>query len=97
MVPQVVDLGPARCPEIDAADRAEARKTTPRPAFDAKDTDGTAALSATATRRWISAYDVAETRKNATLGRVIEQHDRCRGSFVAPTDSASAEPAGGRA
>jgi len=97
VVPQVVDLGPARCPEIDAADRGEARKTTARPAFDAKDTDGTAALSPTATRKWINAYDVSEARKNAALARVVDQHDRCRGSVAAPADSAGAEPAGGRA
>ena len=96
LLPQVVDLGPARCPDVDAADRNEAKKTTPRPAFDTRDTDGTAALSRTTTRKWISAYDVSEARKNAALIRVIDQHDRCKGSFVAPGDSARAEPAAGR-
>jgi len=79
-MPQVVDLGPARCPDVDPSDRDEASRTTARPAFDATDTDGTRALSRTATRIWITAYDVSEARKNSALSRVIDQYDRCRGA-----------------
>lgn len=80
IVPQVVDLGPERCPDVEAEIRAEARRTTPRPAYDAADSDGTPGYSHDAVRRWISPLEVAEVRKNMALTRTIEQLDRCRGA-----------------
>lgn len=74
----VVDLAPARCPEVDGSDRDEASRTTQRPPYDTRDTDGTAALSRDATRRWISAYDLSESRKNSALARLIALNERCR-------------------
>ena len=78
IVPQVVDLTRERCPDVDPATRAEAHKTTPRPAFDATDTDGTPGYSRDAVRKWISPLEVSEYRKNLALSRVIDQYERCR-------------------
>lgn len=84
IVPHVVDLGPARCPDIDAATKAEAHATTPRPGPDAADADGTPAYSRDAVRKWISAHEVSEARKNLTLSRTIDQYERCRGAAATP-------------
>jgi len=92
IVPEVVDLGPARCPDVDQATRAEARATTPRPAYDTKDSDGTPAYSRDAVRQWISAHEVSEARKNLALGRTIEQVERCRLSRGAGDSPAASRP-----
>lgn len=77
--PQVVDLAPVRCAEIDATVRAEAVRTTPVPPNDARDTDGTPALSRASVRSWISRLEVSEAMKNQALARVIDSHERCAG------------------
>lgn len=77
--PQVVDLAPVRCAEIDANVRAEAVRTTPVPPNDARDTDGTPGHSRASVRGWISRLEVSEAMKNQALARVIDSHERCAG------------------
>ncbi len=77
--PQVVDLAPVRCAEIDVNVRAEAVRTTPVPPNDARDTDGTPGHSRASVRGWISRLEVSEAMKNQALARVIDSHERCAG------------------
>lgn len=74
----MVSLAPVRCPEPDAASRAEFRRTTPRP-------EGP--LTKDDVRRWIDTLETSERRKNARGRQAIAELERCRGVAMTETTS----------
>ncbi len=76
--PLVVVDSTLRCPEADPAARREATLTTAAPVPDVRDADGTPAVSSAALKAKIDEFRASQVRKNRTLTRVLNEHDRCR-------------------
>jgi len=72
-----VDLAALRCPEASARDKAEAKRTTPAPEGDLK-------------REHVDALRASEVRKNAVIGRVVGELERCRGAPATSTPEKAA-------
>jgi hypothetical protein len=67
--PVVVDLAPIRCGDTAAADRAELKRFTPRPA---------PPVTKAATRMWIDTLELSERRKSAAGLRAVDELAACR-------------------
>lgn len=63
------------CPAFAAADRAEGRRTTERPAHWA-----IKGVQKTELQEHIDKLEVSEVRKNSALERMDREHEKCRGT-----------------
>lgn len=82
--PIVVELGPARCADVDSRVEAEFARSTSRPA---------GPVTKDGVRAWVDKLEVSESRKNAVGRQLIAEYKQCRAGTIQPREPAPAAKA----